>query len=135
MKCVEIFLQTRVPEKVGEKFKEWGDDIQARHLEKLHHLVQEMRELGESIRLVATEAIAMRQEEEQAVVPLLRSQEAKLELLSYRLDQSNELLAQLAEGKTDLASLEAHLGDFPPGSEARGEMKPKKPGIFSRVFR
>ena len=74
-------------EKVGERFKEWGDEIHERYQSKINDLLQEVRELGQAIREVVGEAVLSRKEEDQAIVPLLRCQDAKIELLSQRLEQ------------------------------------------------
>ena len=60
-------------EKVGEKFKDWGDEIQGRYLEKINLLLHEMRDLHESIIQVVTATAEGRQEEDRALAPLLRS--------------------------------------------------------------
>jgi biopolymer transport protein ExbB/TolQ len=122
-------------EKVGESFKAWGDEIHERYQTKINDLLQEVRELGGAIREVVGEAVLTRQEEDQAIVPLLRSQEAKIELLSQRLEQGYLELRPGAGPGIDM--------DLPgPGrlgktrEDARGNegRSPKKPGFFRRYF-
>ncbi|MBU4447251.1 MAG: hypothetical protein KKD99_01600 [Proteobacteria bacterium] len=81
-------------EKVGEKFKEWGDEVQERHLGTIKDLLQEVQELSEAMRQMVAKTIASRNEEDQSITPLLRAQDAKMELLSQRLDHGFKLLAQ-----------------------------------------
>lgn len=120
-------------EKVGERFKEWGEEIHERYQGKINDLLQEVRELGEAIREVVGEAVLNRKEEDQNLVPLLRSQDAKLELLSQRLDQSYLELMQSGDEMTD--------GDLPaPGRAGKsregkaGDGRRKSPGFFRRYF-
>jgi hypothetical protein len=120
-------------EKVGERFKEWGEEIHERYQGKINDLLLEVRELGEAIREVVGEAVLSRKEEDQSIVPLLRSQDAKIELLSQRLDQSYLELMQ-SEG-------EMLEGDFPapgrPGKNREGKAgdgSRKSPGFFRRYF-
>jgi len=123
-------------EKVGEKFKTWGNEIHEKHRQEINHVVQEVKELSESIRQVIVAAIAARQEDDRVLVPLLHSQDAKLELLHQRLYQNYLLLAQ----KTD--SLE-NLPQGIPGpnssgwnaSTTRDPKSRKKNGFFSRYFK
>jgi ABC-type cobalt transport system substrate-binding protein len=98
-------------EKVGERFKEWGEEIHERYQGKINDLLQEVRELGEAIREVVGEAVLSRKEEDQNIVPLLRSQDAKIELLSQRLDQS---YLELMQSEAEMMD-----GDLPaPGRDA-----------------
>ena len=123
-------------EKVGEKFKDWGNEIQEHHRQEINHLVQEVRELGEAIRQVAVAAIAARQEEDRALVPLLRSQDAKLELLNQRLYQNYLLLTQGTGSPDDLPLIDETLGDqVRIGSKTREARNRKKSGFFSRYFK
>jgi hypothetical protein len=123
-------------EKVGEKFTDWGNEIQERHRQEMNQLLQEVRDLGESIRQLVVTAIAARQEEDRALVPLLRSQDAKLELLNQRLYQNYLLLAQGTGSPDDLPVIDPGVGD-----QARTANKPresrnrKKTGFFSRYFK
>jgi hypothetical protein len=112
-------------EKVGEKFKHWGDEIHARYQEKITLLLQEVRELNESILQVVTETVASRREEDQAIAPLIRSQEAKIELLTQMLYQG---YARLFPGEETEWEIPA---DNKP---AAGRPQPKK-GFLSRYFR
>ena len=122
-------------EKVGERFKEWGDEIYARYQEKLNDLVQEVRELGQAIREVVGEAVLSRKEEDQAIVPLLRSQDAKIELLSQRLEQGYFDLRQSAGDEIDTNLLEAGLaGKTREGARTRDGRDSKKSGFFRRFF-
>jgi hypothetical protein len=119
-------------EKVGESFKEWGDEVHERYQGKINDLLQEVLELGQAIREVVGEAVLSRKEEDQAIVPLLRSQEAKIELLSQRLEQDYlELrLSGKAGNDTDLPE------PARPGRKARSndDRGAKKPGFFRRYF-
>jgi hypothetical protein len=76
-----------------------------------------------------------RKEEGQAIVPLLLSQDAKLELLSQQLDRSYLDLGQSGQGLIE--------ADFPeegrPGKTRKGAKgddgrSSKKPGFFRRYF-
>jgi hypothetical protein len=123
-------------EKVGEKFKDWGNEIQEHHRQEINHLLQEVRELGESIRQLVGIAIATRQEEERALEPLLRSQDAKLELLNQRLYQNYLLLAQGTGSPDDLPVLDPNVGDqVRAGSKPRESRQRQKTGFFSRYFK
>ncbi|MDD2902897.1 MAG: hypothetical protein PHU44_10740 [Syntrophales bacterium] len=120
-------------EKVGERFKEWGDEIYERYLGKINDLLQEVRDLGEAIREVVGEAVLSRKEEDQAILPLLRSQEAKIESLGQQLDQSYLALQQAGE-KMDPDLPESGLpGKTRKGAKTR-DGESKSPGFFLRVF-
>jgi|GEM_PF-2131983 ABC-type cobalt transport system substrate-binding protein len=122
-------------EKVGERFKEWGDEIYERYQGRINDLLQEMRELGEAIRAVVGEALLHRQEEDQALVPLLRAQEAKIELLSQRLEQGYFELRPAPGEKMDEDLLEGGLpGKTRKESQARDGRSAKKSGFFRRYF-
>ncbi len=123
-------------EKVGEKFKDWGNEIQEHHRREINYLLQEVRELGESIRELVATAIAARQEEDRALVPLLRSQDAKLELLNQRLYQNYMLLTRGTGSPDDLSALDPSLDDqVRAGSKPRETRNRKKTGFFSRYFK
>jgi hypothetical protein len=120
-------------EKVGERFKEWGDEIQERYQGKINDLLQEVRELGEAIREVVGEAVLYRKEEDQAIVPLLRSQDAKIELLSQQLSQDYFQLMQSEGAKIDSELPEAGRAGKARGGKA-GDGRRKTPGFFRRYF-
>jgi hypothetical protein len=123
-------------EKVGENFKEWGDEIHGRYQTKINDLLQEVRELGAAIREVVGEAVLTRQAEDQAIVPLLRSQEAKIELLSQRLEQGYLELRPGAGAGIDMDLPEpGRLGKTRNEARANEGRSPKKPGFFRRYFR
>lgn len=113
-------------EKVGESFREWGDEIQERYQSKINDLIQEVRDLGAAIREVVGEAVLTRREEDQAIVPLLRSQEAKIELLSQRLEQGYLELRQSAGTGIETAGPERAKGNDGGSS--------KRPGFLRRYF-
>jgi biopolymer transport protein ExbB/TolQ len=119
-------------EKVGESFKEWGDEVHERYQTKINDLLQEVRELGQAIREVVGEAVLSRNEEGQAIVPLLLSQDAKIELLSQRLEQDYLELRLSGEAGNDTDLPEA------PRSRRRAagndDQGAKKPGFFRRYF-
>ena len=71
----------------------WRWDFHEKHRQEINHLVQEVKELSESIRQIIVMAIAARQEDDRALVPLLHSQDAKLELLHQRLYQNGLFLS------------------------------------------
>jgi hypothetical protein len=122
-------------EKVGESFKEWGDEIQARYQSKIDDLLQEMRDLGAAIREVVGEAVLSRREEDQTIVPLLRSQEARIESLSRQLEQSYVELRQSVKAGGETAWLEP--GRLAPTSEVTKSDdggRAKKPGFWRRCF-
>jgi biopolymer transport protein ExbB/TolQ len=118
-------------EKVGERFKEWGDEIYERYLEKINDLLQEVREMGEAIREVVGEAVLGRKEENHAILPLLRSQNDKIEFLSQQLDQGYFDLRQLGD-KIDADILEPCCS----GKTREGirDGQSRFPGFFRRVF-
>jgi hypothetical protein len=116
-------------EKVGERFKEWGDEIYERYQGKINDLLEEVRELGEAIREVVGEAVLSRTAEDQAIVPLLRAQDAKIELLSQRLEQGVLELVHAEGYKVD--SPEPELGRSGKRNDGRSS---KKPGFFRRYF-
>jgi biopolymer transport protein ExbB/TolQ len=113
-------------EKVGESFKEWGDEIHERYQSKINDLLQEVRELGAAIREVVGEAVLSRQEEDQAIVPLLRSQEARIELLSERLEQGYLELRQTVGAGIEM--------EVPPRAKGNDGGSSKKPGFLRRYF-
>ncbi len=121
-------------EKVGEKFKDWGDEIHERYLEKINLLLQEVRELNESIIQVVTETVVGRKEEDQAIAPLLRSQDAKIELLTQMLYQG---YTRLFPGE----ETEWEKSEPGPGRKILASNKPMaertqpKKGFLSRYFR
>jgi biopolymer transport protein ExbB/TolQ len=112
-------------EKVGESFKEWGDEIHERYHSKINDLLQEVRDLGAAIRAVVGEAVLSRQEEDRAIVPLLRSQEARIELLSQRLEEGYLELRQ---------SVGAGSEEIPERAKGNDGGSTKKPGFFRRYF-
>jgi len=121
-------------EKVGEKFTQWGEEIHERYLEKVNLLLQEVRELNESIIQVVTATVAGRQEEDQGLVPLLRSQDAKIELLTQMLYQGYARLFPGEEPEWEKAgagSEEKILADRKPTAERTQAKK----GFLSRYFR
>jgi biopolymer transport protein ExbB/TolQ len=120
-------------EKVGEKFKEWGDEVYARYLGKINDLLSEVREMSEAIREVVAEAVVNRKEEGQAIVPLLHSQDAKIELLSQRLDQGYLRLLELEGDNPDLEFPETQLPGKIRDAKARDRSR-NKPGFFRRYF-
>lgn len=123
-------------EKVAEKFKDWGNEIQGHHRQEINHLIQEMHALGESIRQLVVAAIASRQEEDRALVPLLRSQDTKLELLNQRLYQNYLLLVGKPGSPEDLPVIDPDVGgEFSDGIKPRESMSRKKTGFFSRYFK
>jgi hypothetical protein len=121
-------------EKVGERFQEWGDAVQERYQSRITDLLQEVRELSQAIREVVSEAVLSRQAEDQAIVPLLRSQDARIELLSQRLEQGYVELRQSLAGSG--AALPERGQPGPSGEEAKGNggRSAKKPGFFRRHF-
>jgi hypothetical protein len=122
-------------EKVGESFKEWGDEIHERYQSKINDLLQEVRELGAAIREVVGEAVLSRKEEDQAIVPLLRSQEVKIDLLSQRMEEGYiELRQSLGTGiDTDFPE-PGRLGKTRKGAKDNDGGSSKKPGFFRRYF-
>lgn len=116
-------------EKVGERFKEWGEEIHERYQGKINDLVLEVKELSQSIREVVGEAVLSRKEEGQALVPLLLSQDAKIELLSQRLEEGYLELRLAEDEKIEMALPEADL----PEKDREGR-PPQKPGFFRRLF-
>jgi biopolymer transport protein ExbB/TolQ/ABC-type cobalt transport system substrate-binding protein len=115
-------------EKVGERFKEWGDEIYERYQGKINDLLQEVRELSEAIREVVGEAVLSRKEEGQAILPLLLSQDAKLQLLCQRLDQGYLDMINSGLPEPDLP------GKTREGAKGDGGRSSKKPGFFRRYF-
>jgi uncharacterized protein YukE len=86
-------------EKVAGKFREWGEETYARHQQQAEALVREMQGLGEAIRGMVNSMIATRRTEEEGIIPLLRTQDEKVELLSQRLDERfRDLAKPLLEG-------------------------------------
>ncbi len=121
-------------EKVGEKFKDWGNEIHQRYQEKINLLLQEVREVNESILQVVSETVASRKEEDQTVAPLLRSQEAKIELLTQMLYQGYTRLFPGEE--TEWQKSEPGLGrQVRPGGKTAAEKAQPKKGFLSRYFR
>jgi hypothetical protein len=122
-------------EKVGENFKAWGDEIYERYQGKINDLLQEVRELGEAIRVVVAEAVLSRTEEDRAIVPLLHSQDAKLEFLGQRLERD---LAALRRQEADSPEADwpapGQPGQAQDGDRGSDGRRPKKPGFFRRVF-
>jgi hypothetical protein len=123
-------------EKVGERFKEWGEEIHAGYLEKINLLLQEVRELQEAIVEVVTEAMVSRKEGDQALAPLLRSQDAKIELLTQMLYQGYSGLFPRDEFKGEGEILEPEFNRrMRAGSTTKEEKNQPKTGFFSRYFR
>jgi uncharacterized protein YoxC len=123
-------------EKVGEKFKTWGNEIHEKHRQEINHLVQEVKELSESIRQVIVTAIAARQEDDRALVPLLHSQDAKLELLHQRLYQNYLLLSQNSGSPENLSQENSGvIGAVKNSNTAREPRNRKKNGFLSRYFK
>ena len=123
-------------EKVGEKFKTWGNEIQEHHRQEINHLVKEVKELSESIRQVIVTAIAARHEDDKALVPLLHSQDAKLELLHQRLYQNYLLLSQKSGSLENLPAADTSVsGILRDGTANRESKNRKKTGFLSRYFR
>ena len=122
-------------EKIGERFKEWGDEIHERYQERINDLLLEVRELSDAIREVVGEAVLTRQEEGQAIMPLLLSQDAKLKLLTQQLDQG---YLELRQSMNDL--MEADLPETGRLEKTREEdededgRSSKKGGFFRRHF-
>jgi hypothetical protein len=123
-------------EKVGEKFKAWGNEIQEHHRQEMNHIVKEVKELSESIRQVIVAAVAARHEDDKALVPLLHSQDAKLELLHQRLYQNYVLLSQKSGFPETLPT-----EDIPPSGAyrnttvSREAKNRKKTGFLGRYFK
>ena len=121
-------------EKVGERFKDWGDEIHERYLEKINLLLHEVRELNESIIQVVTETAVSRKEEDRALAPLLRSQDAKIELLTQMLYQGYTRLfpGEEVEWEKSEPGLDQQIrvGKKTPVEGSR----PKK-GFLARYFR
>ncbi|MCL4501070.1 MAG: MotA/TolQ/ExbB proton channel family protein [Deltaproteobacteria bacterium] len=110
-------------EKVGESFREWGEEIHEHYHNKLRDLLQEVRELGLAIREVVSEAVLSRKEEDQSIMPLLHSQDAKLGRLEQGyLDLNQKIGVGIDAGLPELDRI---------GRDSRG---PKKPGFFRRHF-
>lgn len=123
-------------EKVGEKFKTWGNEIYEHHRREIDHLVQEVKELNESIRQVVVAALAVRQEEDQALIPLLHSQDAKIERLHQRLYQNYLLLTQKTDSLEDRPETASVLIDEgKDGRPPRASGNRRKIGFFSRFFK
>jgi uncharacterized protein YoxC len=123
-------------EKVGEKFKDWGNEIHEHHRQEINHLVQEVKELSESIRQVVVTALAVRQEEDRALVPLLHSQDAKMELLHQKLYQNYLLLTQKTDSLENQPQVNPGLIDQGrDGTTSRESRSRKKTGFFSRYFK
>lgn len=123
-------------EKVGERFKEWGEEIHAAYLEKIHLLLQEVRELNEAIVQMVTEAMVSRKEEDKTLGPLLRSQDAKIELLTQMLYQGYSGLFPRDEFKDEEEMVEPEFNrKLRPGSKTKEEKHQPKTGFFSRYFR
>jgi hypothetical protein len=122
-------------EKVGERFKEWGDEIHERFQGKINDLLQEVRELSEAIREVVGEAVLSRKEEGQAIVPLLLSQNAQIKLLSQQLDRGYLELLQSGNDMIEAELSEAgRLGKTREGAKDDDGRSSKKPGFFRRYF-
>ncbi len=95
-----------------------------------------MKELSESIRQVIVTAIAVRQEDDRALVPLLHSQDAKLELLHQRLYQNYLLLSQKSDSLENLPQINPGVIDqVRDGTTSRESRNRKKTGFFSRYFK
>jgi hypothetical protein len=122
-------------EKVGESFKEWGDEVHERYQFKINDILQEVRELSHAIREVVGEAALSRKEEDQVIVPLLLSQDAKIELLSQRLEQGYIELRQPGVTGIDLDLPEpGRFGKTREGAKSNDDRSSKKPGFFRRHF-
>ncbi len=102
-------LQTDVPEgvdphlvaaleRVGTQFTQWVEDIYARHQQHSERLVQEMQGLGVGLREMVQSMLAAQKTEVEGIIPLLRSQDEKVELLSQRLDERFQDLARPLAG-------------------------------------
>lgn len=123
-------------EKVGEKFRDWGNEIQEHHRQEINRLLQEVQVLGEAIRELVTVAVAVRQEEDRALAPLLQAQDAKLELLNQRLYQNYLLLTQNKDTPEDFTGVDSGLGTRPRATATLRETRNrKKTGWFSRFFK
>jgi hypothetical protein len=122
-------------EKVGAGFKQWGDEVHERYQSKINDIILEVRDLSQAIREVVGEAVVNRKAEDQAIVPLLRSQDARIELLSQRLEQNYVELRQsmLAGGPADLPAPD-RMGQSGQEAEGNGGRSAKKPGFFRRYF-
>ena len=81
-------------EAVGRNFMQWGEEIYARHRQDAQVLVQEMQGLGQAIQGMVQSMVAARRTEEEGLIPLLRTQDEKIELLSQRLDDRFRELAE-----------------------------------------
>lgn len=121
-------------EKVGEHFKNWGDEIHERYLEKINLLLQEVRELNESIIQVVSETVESRSEEDQNIAPLLRAQDAKIELLTQMLYQGYTRL--FPEAEMDLEKSEPGPSEkIRASNQLTAEGTQPKKGFLSRYFR
>lgn len=119
-------------EKVSDRFREWGNDLFERYQGKIDDLVQEMRDLSEAVQVVVGEAVLSRKEEDRSIMPLLVSQDAKIELLSQRLEQEYLELRQSEGGDINTAVPGSIPGKTPGGKP--GDGRKKAPGFFRRVF-
>lgn len=81
-------------EAVGRNFTQWGEEIYARHRQDAQALVQEMKGLGTAIEGMVENMVTARRTEEEGIIPLLRTQDEKIELLSQRLDARFSELAE-----------------------------------------
>jgi hypothetical protein len=122
-------------EKVGAGFKEWGDEVHERYQNKINDIILEVRDLSQAIREVVAEAVLNRRAEDQAIVPLLRSQDARIELLSQQLEQGYVELRRSAitGGAADLPAPD-RVGQSGEGLAGNGGRSSKKPGFWRRYF-
>jgi hypothetical protein len=121
-------------EKVGERFKEWGDEIHERYQGKITDLLQEVRELSQAIREVVGEAVLSRSEEDQAIIPLLRSQDVKIELLSQQLEQGYFQLRPIESARIDAEAPGADRSEKIRKGARPQDGRKKSPGFFRRYF-
>lgn len=122
-------------EAIGERFKEWGNEIHEHHRQEIDHLVREVKDLSESIRQVIVTAIAVRQEEDKELVPILHSQEAKMELLHQRLHQNYLLLTQKNDSQVKQQINPGMIDQNRDGTNTWESRNRKKPGFFSRYLK
>lgn len=81
-------------EMVGQQFTQWAEDIHIQHRGHLEMLVGEMQALGGALGEMVQNMLAAQRTEVEGIIPLLRSQDEKIELLSQRLDERFQDLAR-----------------------------------------
>ncbi|MEM4720956.1 MAG: hypothetical protein QXT73_02680 [Candidatus Methanomethylicaceae archaeon] len=81
-------------EMVGQRFTQWAEDILIQYRGHSERLVEEMQALGGALREMVQNMLAAQKTEVEGIIPLLRSQDEKIELLSQRLDERFQDLAR-----------------------------------------